>query len=491
MHRIIAPCLAGVLALGTAAGQAQTSLTVGEALEPPGLDPTVAAASAIRRVTYSNLFEGLVRIVENGDIVPGLAESWTVSDDALTYTFKLRNGVKFHDGAAFDCSVVKFSYERAVAPESTNAQKGLFAPIASTECPDPLTAVVTLNRPSSTFLFGMAWGDAVMVHPDSAATNKTNPVGTGPFRFTRWVQGDRVEMEKNPDYWGTPAGVDKVTIKFIQDPSAAAAAVLAGDIDVFAEFQAPELLNRFRDDQNLHVEVGTTAGKVVMSLNNARAPFSDPRFRQALTHAIDRNVVIEAISSGHGVPVGSHYTPVDPGYIDLTGTYPYDPEKARALLAEAGIAPGTSFTMTLPPPAYSRRGGEVIAAMLAEVGLNVNLVPIEFPQWLEQVFTNADYEATIIGHTEARDLDIYARDKYYFNYDSPEYKALYKAYTEATDEAERLDLIGQLQTKLAQDAPNVFLYALPKIGVWNAKLEGLWKNLPLPANDLTQVRWTN
>src|SRR5690606_4722381 len=145
-------------ALGTAAGQAQTSLTVGEALEPPGLDPTVAAASAIRRVTYSNLFEGLVRIVENGDNVPGLAARWTESDDALTYPSKLRNGVKFHDGAAFDCSVVKFSYERAVAPESTNAQKGLFAPIASTECPDPLTAVVTLNRPSSTFLFGMAWG---------------------------------------------------------------------------------------------------------------------------------------------------------------------------------------------------------------------------------------------------------------------------------------------------------------------------------------------
>jgi len=126
---------------------AKDTLVVGEVLEPPGLDPTANAAAGIRQVTYANLYEGLVRIVEDGTVKPQLAESWTVSDDKKTYTFKLRQGVKFHDGTPFDCSVVKFSYERAVAPDSTNAQKGLFEPIASTECPDPATAVVTLKRP--------------------------------------------------------------------------------------------------------------------------------------------------------------------------------------------------------------------------------------------------------------------------------------------------------------------------------------------------------
>lgn len=468
---------------------AKQTLVVGEVLEPPGLDPTANAASAIRRVTYANLFEGLVRIAEDGSVQPALAESWDISDDQLTYTFKLREGVKFHDGEPFNCSVVKFSYERAVAPDSTNAQKGLFEPIEKTECTDDNTAVVTLKRPTSTFLFGMGWGDAVMISPNSAENNKTNPIGTGPFKFKRWVQGDRVEFERNPDYWGMPAKVENVTFVFISDPSAAAAAIMAGDVDVFAEFQAPELLNRFKSDENLQVEVGTTAGKVLMPLNNAREPFNNLKFRQALAHAIDRSAFIDAVSSGYGEPIGSHYTPVDPGYVDLNDVYPYDPAKAKQLLEEAGIAEGTSFTITLPPPAYSRRGGEIIAAMLAEIGLQANLVPMEFAQWLDQVFKNGDYDATIIGHTEARDLDIYARDQYYFNYDSPEYKALYKEYTETTDEAKQLELLGQLQRKLAEDEPNIFLYALPKIGVWNKNVKGLWKNLPLPANDLTQAYW--
>lgn len=470
---------------------AKDHLTVGEVLEPPGLDPTANAASAIRRVTYANLYEGLVRIAEDGSIQPALAESWTISPDNLTYTFKLREGVKFHDGEAFDCSIVKFSYERAVAEDSTNAQKGLFEPIASTECPDPATAVVTLKRPASNFLFGMGWGDAVMIGKQSAENNKTTPVGTGPFKFKRWVQGDRVEIEKNADYWGTPAKLEGVTFRFISDPSAAAAAVMAGDIDLFAEFQAPELLNRFKSDENLHVEVGSTAGKVVMSLNNARAPFDNVKFRQALAHAIDRTAFIDAVSSGYGTAIGSHSTPAEPGYIDLTDVYPYDVAKAKELLKEAGVQEGTSFTITLPPPAYSRRGGEIIAAMLAEIGLQVNLVPMEFAQWLDQVFKRADYEATIIGHTEARDLDIYARDTYYFNYKNPEYSALYKTYTETTDEAKQLELLGQLQRKLAEDEPNVFLYALPKIGVWNKKVQGVWKNLPLPANDLTAAYWAD
>ncbi|WP_017403446.1 ABC transporter substrate-binding protein, partial [Brucella canis] len=261
---------------------AKDTLVVGEVLEPPGLDPTANAAAGIRQVTYANLYEGLVRIVEDGTVKPLLAESWTISDDKKTYRFKLRQGVKFHDGTPFDCSIVKFSYERAVAPDSTNAQKGLFEPIASTECPDPATAVVTLKRPTSNFLFNMGWGDAVMVAPNSAAGNKTKPVGTGPFKFKRWVQGDRVELERNPDYWGEPAKLSAVTFRFVSDPSAAAAAILAGDIDAFPMFQAPELISRFKSDDKLQVEVGDTAGKVLLSLNNAKAPFNNVKVRQAL-----------------------------------------------------------------------------------------------------------------------------------------------------------------------------------------------------------------
>ena len=489
MSKLLVAALAAGLAV---AGQASAkdTLTLGLQLEPPYLDPTAGAASAIREVTYSNLFEGLTRIDGDGKVIPGLAADWTISPDGLTYTFHLRNGVKFHDGTPFDCSVVKFSYDRAVAPGSTNAQKGLFEPIAKTECPDPGTAVVTLKRPASNFLFSMGWGDAVMVAPNSAPTNKTNPVGTGPFRFKRWVKGDRVELERNADYWGKKPALSAVTFRFISDPSSATAAMMAGDLDAYPAFPAPEALDQFKSDPRFTVDVGTTEGKLILALNNAKKPFDDPRFRHALATAIDRKSFIDGVLSGYGVPIGSHYVPQDPGFIDLTGTYPFDPAKAKQMLAEAGIQPGFSMTISLPPPAYARRGGEVIAALLQQVGINAKLVPIEWAQWLDQVFARSDFDATIIAHTEARDLDIYARDKYYFNYQNPEYKALYQQYLAALDPKQQLDLVGQIQKKLANDEPNVFLAALPKIGVWNAKLHGLWANNPVPANDVTGVTWS-
>ena len=478
-----------VASVAQAATQARDTLVVGMQLEPPNLDPTAGAASAIREVTYGNVFEGLTRIDAGGEVRPALASSWTVSPDGLTYRFNLVAGARFHDGAAFDCSVVKFSYDRASAPDSVNAQKGLFEPIARTECPDPATAVVTLKRPSALFLFDMGWGDAVMVSPASAAGNKTHPVGTGPFRFRRWVPGDRVELERNPAYWGTAPRLAAVTFKFVADPAAATAAMLAGDIDAFPNFPAPEALDQFRADPRFAVHVGTTEGKTILALNNARKLFSDIRVRRALATAIDRAALVEAAQSGFGAVIGSHYVPTDPGYVDLTAAYPYDPARARAALAEAGVAPGTSITITLPPPSYARKGGEIIAAMLEQAGLTVRLVPIEWAQWIDRVFLHSDFDATIISHTEARDLDIYARDKYYFNYDSAEYKALYAKYLETPDPAAQLDLLGQLQRKLSVDEPNVFLFALAKIGVWNAKLRGLWVNDPIPANVVGAVYW--
>ena len=487
MIRIFVVALAALLAATGA--QAKDTLSLGMVLEPPHLDPTAGAASAIREVTYANLYEGLVRIDASGAVRPALAASWTVSSDGLTYTFHLHTGVTFQDGTPFDCATVAFNFARAMAPDSVNAQKGLFEPIVATECPDPATAVVKLKHPTASFLFGMGWGDAVMLSTQSLATDKTNPVGTGPFRFARWVRGDRIELVRFPGYWGEAPKLAAVTFRFIADPTAAAAAMLAGDIDAFPNFPAPEILGRLRADPRFAVVIGTTEGKTILALNDASKPFDDIRVRRALAYAIDRKALIEAVMSGNGEPIGSHYVPTDPGYIDLTGVYPYDPARAKALLAEAGVAPGTAIEIKLPPPAYARRGGEVIAAYLAQVGIVARLVPVEWAQWLDTVFRRSDFDATVISHTEARDLDIYARDKYYFNYHSAAYRALYEQYQAAVDPARQLQLVGQLQRKLAEDEPNVFLFALAKVGVWNADLRGLWRNNPIPANDVTGVRW--
>ena len=465
------------------------SLTLGIPLEPPGLDPTAGAASAIREVTYANIFQGLTRIDAEGAVKPDLAKSWTISPDGLTYSFTLQSGVTFQDGTPFDCSIVQFSYARAAAPDSINAQKQLFAPIAKVACPTPGGVVVTLKHPTSTFLYDMAWGDAVMVAPKTAATNKTHPVGTGPFSFSRWVPGDRIELVRRPDYWGPAPKLARVTFRIIGDPAAATAALLSGGLDAYPNFPAPETVPRFQHDPRFTVDIGATEGKVIMALNDARKPFNDVRVRRALAYALDRKAIIAAAYSGLGTPIGSHYTPGDPGYVDLSNTYPYDPAKARALLQAAGVAPGTSFTITLPPPSYAQRGGELIAAYLQQVGLNAKLSSVEWAKWLTQVFTQSDFDATVIAHTESRDLDIYARPHYYFNYDSPAYKALYSQYIAATDPARQTALVQALQRQLASDEPNIFLFALPKIGIWSAQLRGMWANDPMPVNDVTGVSW--
>jgi len=490
VSRLARAVLLTLLVIWPFAAHAQKdSVTIGQTLEPPTLDPTTGAAQAIREVTYLNIYEGLLRIDRDGKLQPLLAESWTVSPDNLTYTFRLRRGVKFHDGSDFDAADVKFTFERAMAPDSTNAQKWIFAPIARIETPDRYTVVITLKEPTGNFLYGLAWGDAVIFAPETVAENRTKPIGTGPYRFERWVRGDRVELVRNDAYWARIPAISRATFRFISDPQAQVAAIRAGDVDALSNLAAQEAADQLKNDANLKVVVGNTEGETILAINNAKPPFNDVRVRRAIAHAIDRMAVIDGAVSGYGTPIGTHFSPNHPAYVDLTGTYPYDPARARALLAEAGHPNGFNATLRLPPPPYARRSGEIIAAQLAQVGIKVSIEPIEFAQWLDQVFRNKNYDLTIIAHTEPLDIGIYARDDYYFQYRNPAFNALMAKIGTTMDEAERNRLYGEAQRMLTTDAVNVFLFQLPKIGVWNVNLTGMWENWPLPANPIAELSW--
>jgi len=467
---------------------AQTDITVGMVLEPPNLDPTGGAAAAIDEVVYANVFEGLTRFSSNGAIIPALAKSWDISEDGLTYTFTLNSGVKFHDGTDMDASDVKFSLERAMAEDSTNAQKPLFADIASVEAKDPTTVVVTLSKPNGSFLFNMAWGDAVIVAPESAADNATNPIGTGPFTFVDWAQGDKVVLAKNPDYWGTPVALENVTFKFISDPNAAFAAMMAEDIDAFPNFPASETLPQFEADPRFKVIVGATEGETILSTNNQSPPLDDVRVRHAIAHAINRQEIIDGAMSGFGTPIGTHFNPSNPDYLDLREQSDYDPEQSKALLAEAGIS-NLTLRMKLPPPPYARRGGEIIAAQLRAVGIETEISNLEWAQWLEEVFGAKDYDLTIVSHTEPFDIGIYARNDYYFQYDSEEMQAIIAELNETADPDARTALLYKAQRLIADDYVNGYLFQLAKTGVANAKINGLWENSPTQANDMTGVSW--
>lgn len=490
-RRIAGAALGLAVMTGATAGGAlaQGRAVVGMTLEPPILDPTAGAAAAIDEVVYANLFEGLTRIDETGSVRPGLAARWEVSDDGLTYTFHLRDGVTFHDGTAFDAEDVVFSIERAKAEDSANAQKTLFEPIESVRALDPATVEIVLQRPEGLFAWHMGWGDAVIVAPESADTNATEPVGTGPFRFVDRVEGQSVTMARNDDYWGEAPALEELVFRFVSEDAAQIAAVLAGDIDVFPNIGS-EGLDAFEGNPDFEVYIGTTEGETILVPNQRRAPWSDVRVRRALQHAIDRDALVQAVGEGLGTPIGSHFAPHHPAYVDLTGRYPYDPDAARALLAEAGHGAGLRAVMKLPPPSYARLGGEVIAAYLAQVGIEVEIVPVEWAQWLSDVFRGAhDFDLTIVSHTEPLDIGIYARDAYYFGYESDAFDALMDRVAGEADADARAALYGEAQRLLAEDAANVFLYQLPKVGVRRTGLQGVWENAPVQANDMTGAAW--
>ncbi|MCO5128301.1 MAG: ABC transporter substrate-binding protein [Rhodobacteraceae bacterium] len=483
-------CLTALVALtAPAAFAAQDTLTLGMVLEPPNLDPTAGAAAAIDEVVYANIFEGLTRFAPDGSIRPALAASWDVEDGAKTYVFHLQEGVTFHDGTAMDAEDVKFSLDRARAEDSANAQKALFAGIEAVEVIDPLTVRVTLSAPNGNFPFNLAWGDAVIVAPESIETDATNPVGTGPFRFVEWVQGDHVTIERNADYWGEPSALSKATFRFISDPTAAFAAMMAGDVDAFPNFPAPETLPQLAADPRFKVIVGSTEGETILAMNNHQPPLDNVTVREAIAHAINRQDIIDGAMFGYGTPIGTHFAPHNPDYEDLTRLSQYDPELSKKLLADAGVS-DLKLRLALPPPTYARRGGEIIAAQLAAVGVQAEISNLEWAQWLEQVFKGKDFDLTIVSHTEPMDINIYARPDYYFGYGKPEFVGLMDRLDLASDPAERSAILKEAQEMIAKDYVNAYLFQLAKTGVANARIEGLWENAPTQANDLTAVRWT-
>jgi peptide/nickel transport system substrate-binding protein len=212
------------------------------------------------------------------------------------------------------------------------------------------------------------------------------------------------------------------------------------------------------------------------------------RVREAIAHAINRQDIIDGAMFGYGTPIGTHFAPHNPDYVDLTAQSAYDPERSKALLAEAGVS-DLSLTLKLPPPSYARRGGEIIAAQLREVGIQTEISNLEWAQWLEQVFKGKDFDLSIVSHTEPNDLNIYARPDYYFQYDNPAFQQVMVDLDLASDPAQRSEILGRAQRMIADDYVNGFLFQLARISVANAKIEGLWPNAPTQANDLTAVRW--
>ncbi|WP_407168809.1 ABC transporter substrate-binding protein [Bradyrhizobium sp. ORS 111] len=467
------------------------SVVMGMTLEPPGLDPTTAAAAAIAEVTLYNVYETLTKINEDGSVSPLLAESWQASPDLKTYTFKLRKGVKFQNGEPFNSAAVKFSYDRAGAPTSTNKDKSLYQAFEAVTAPDADTVVVALkySEPDLPFLLGQATG--AIVEPKSAPTDATQPVGTGPYTLGAWAKGSSITLVKWPDYRNAAAiKLAKVTIRFIGDPAAQVAALLSGDVDVFPRVAAARSLAQFKADPRFTVLIGGSKAKTIVGINERKKPLDDVRVRRAILAAIDRKAMIDGAVDGFGTPIGSFYTPGSLGYVDTTAINPYDPDKAKKLLAEAGVTTPLELSLKLPPPPYARQGGEILAAQLAKVGIVAKIENVEWAQWLSQVFTGPhNYDLTIVSHVEPFDLVKLTEPDYYLGYRSEAFNALYRQIMATPTEADRAKLLGDAQHMLATDAVAGFLFQPQWITVTSKKLKGVWKEVPQFENDFSAWSW--
>lgn len=484
------PALAASLQLPALAQSRKDSIVLGMTLEPPGLDPTAGAASAIAEVTLYNIFETLTKINADGKVTPLLAERWEVSPDLRTTTFYLRKGVKFSNGEPFNAQAVKFSFDRAAGEKSTNKDKRTFAAMESVRAVDEYTLVIVNKEPDPDFPFLMGQGTAIIVEPKSADTNAAKPVGTGPYVLDGWAKGSSITLKASPSYRAPGAlKIKRATFRFISDPAAQVASVLSGDVDAFVRV-TPRGLNQFKSNPRLQTVVAGSRAKTVLAINNAKKPLNDVRVRRAISAAIDRKAVIAGAGDGLGVPIGSHYVPGAPGYIDTTGINPYNPDKARALLKEAGVATPLELSLVLPPPPYARQGGEVIVSQLAKVGITAEVQNVEWAQWLANTYGGAhNYDLTIISHVEPFDLDNFTKPDYYWGYQNPKFNALYAKIKTTPNVANRNQLLGDAQKLLADDAVLAWLYQPQWVTVAKKGVQGLWKDMPLFVNDLSALSW--
>ncbi len=472
------------------------TLVVAMNTEPAGLDPSLVAGAEIRRMMHQNVLEGLLGFNEAGKIIPLLASALpSVSSDGLTYTFKLRAGIKFHNGSALSSKDVKTKFDFARTEKSGQQSPTYYAGILDVQTPDANTVVFKLDKTNVNFTYSLADAESIIEPselfstPEGREALKAKPIGTGPFALKAWNRGANIQLERNASYWqkGLPY-LDAVTFRFMGDnQNAKVAALKAGDIDVIGYNVPEEQAKALAADPTLRIVTGVSTGEITISMNMARKPFSDIRFRKALTAAIDKKEIVNGAFFGYGTVIGSFNSPGQPYFIDLAGKYPYNPELAKQLLAQAGYNGETlKFTVANEFPT-ERRTAEVVVAQLAKVGVQVEIELVPFNTWIQKVFLGKEYDMTIIGHAEANDLDRYARDGYYFNYNNKEFQALYAKASSTVDSAQRTRLFWQMQTKLANDAPGIWVFSAAYIAATRANVYGWWKLQPVPNMNVIRV----
>ena len=503
--RILAVVLGLVLVLGLLAGCGQTAkkegpearkaageITIGIAQDFDSLDPHHMTLAGTKEVMF-NVFEGLVKPTADGDIVPAVASSVGISADGLTYTFALREGVKFHNGNPVTMEDVLYSLERRRNGEDTAAYLKALDIIADVKA-DGDSLILTLSEPSGEFL---AYVMNVYIIPANYAELETKPVGTGPYKFVSRTVQDSLVLERFADYYGTPGKLNKVTYKIIENAESLVLSLQSGALDLVNHLTTDQVSQL--SDKDFHIETGTMNLVQALYLNNAAKPFDDVRVRQALCYAIDKQAMIDLAFDGYGVPLGTSMLSSFGKYMDdsLTNYYPHDVAKAKALLAEAGYPNGFDMTITIIS-AYTphMNAGQVLAEQLKEVGINVTIQPVENQTWMQDVYNDRNFQSTITGLTSDNMTARKLLERFgsttgnnFINYSNAEYDEILAKAITSFDDAEQTGYYRQLTRILTETAANVYLQDMADLVAVRTGLSGL-QFYPLYVLDVSTLEWS-
>ncbi|MFT4216098.1 MAG: ABC transporter substrate-binding protein [Micropruina sp.] len=465
--------------------QAAHTLVVGATLEPPTMNPSASAAASIPQVLLYNVYETLVKMDAAGDLRPWLAQEWDVSANGLVYTFRLNPAAHFASGKPVNAQAVVTSFNRIKTdPTIVSSLVDQMAVVKSTEAVDDQTVKVTLNQPSNLWLYDISSTAGIIYDPAGLAALDTTPAGSGPFVLQSVNKGQSVVLAANTSYWGTPPRLDSVTFRFL-DANAMNAAMLAGDIDVISNLQAPDAVDQFSDTSRFTVIDGTTTGEVVMALNNARPVFQDVRVRKAISMAIDKRSLLDTVWNGKGTLIGSMAVPTDPWYEDLTSINAYNQAEAKKLLAEAK-ATNLSLKLRVPTLPYATKSAQFVESALRQIGVKVTVDELAFETWLDDVHNGGNYDMSIVAHVEARDLRRFTDPDYYFHYDNPTFNKQFQAADEAAAD-DLVPLMRKAVRTLAQDAAAVWLFDLPNLVITKNTVTGVPQNAAALSFDLTTI----
>ncbi|WP_029322238.1 ABC transporter substrate-binding protein [Butyrivibrio sp. AE3004] len=466
-----------------------SEITIGIPQDIDGMDPHMTQAAGTREVLF-NIYEGLVKPDQDGNLQPALASDYTISDDGKVYTFTLRQGVKFHDGQTVTAEDVKYSIERNAGTDGTDPLISAFSNIESVEIKDESTVVMTLKDANTEFLAYMT----VAIIPAANENPEGNPVGTGPYKFVSRSPQENIILTRFDEYWGEPAFIKDITLKIEANADSIVMDLEGGSIDMIARVpsaQVAQLSDKF------DVYEGTMNLVQALYLNNAKAPFDNEQVRQALCYAVDPQTIMDFVSDGKGTEVGSSMYPSFGKYFDasLNDTYNQDIDKAKELLAEAGYPNGFDFTITVPSN-YAQHvdTAQVLVEEFKEIGVNATIQEVEWNSWLEDVYTNRNFESTVVG-VDASTLTAYAllsrfksdAKNNFINYSNADYDAALTAAVEAVDDAEKTKYYKECEKILSETAANVYIQDLPEFVVLNKNYTG-YVFYPLYAQDFAKIK---